>query len=485
MPRPKYCQHPTRRATFTSGAKGVRAVSLKLSMSLISRYDITDTRVHWLCPRCHTLESSELKIHQPMQINNNRSLTDTEYTVEDISSGEDDDDEEDADEEISYDNLEDEDVYMNDNMEAEIKDNDKETDAEPMDEESDDVSYDLEYHQNEAIEKLSTIFRLLNIKPIQDKVAVRPIRAKIDEVYRYLHGLCDVLEGQPQYQRNFNSGQNQARRSLVLRKNGGVLAYSQCLRGNLPLSDATFDAVVKFYCEDDISRVSSNVKDTILINKQPVPVRFMEMTVLDAYRIFNERQSDAVARSTFNSLRPREVKIASPHETCMCTTHENMDLLLKAWNNYYQNDGAAAHFKNNASILNLVHHRRDFNLDGCWTFTVTGHGKAARDSIGAVLKSTARRATLSKNILLSTAKDFYEFSLRHQSEIANNSNKQNPGIHVFFLDSAEVEEVKERVIKVRSEQLRSSGMINGIRNKHEFQPINNNTVQCRLTSRST
>ncbi|CAM2729429.1 unnamed protein product [Rotaria socialis] len=104
-------------------------------------------------------------------------------------------------------------------------------------------------------------------------------------------------------------------------------------------------------------------------------------------------------------------------------------------------DGAAAHFKNNASILNLVHHRRDFNLDGCWTFTVTGHGKAARDSIGAVLKSTARRATLSKNILLSTAKDFYEFSLRHQSEIANNSNKQNPGIHVFFLDSAEVEEI--------------------------------------------
>ncbi|CAF5073501.1 unnamed protein product, partial [Rotaria socialis] len=41
-------------------------------------------------------------------------------------------------------------------------------------------------------------------------------------------------------------------------------------------------------------------------------VRFMEMTVLDAYRIFNERQSDAVARSTFNSLRPREVKIALP-----------------------------------------------------------------------------------------------------------------------------------------------------------------------------
>ena len=36
----------------------------------------------------------------------------------------------------------------------------------------------------------------------------------------------------------FNSRQNQARRSLVLRKNEEVLAYPQCLRGNFPLSDA-------------------------------------------------------------------------------------------------------------------------------------------------------------------------------------------------------------------------------------------------------
>ena len=127
----------------------------------------------------------------------------------------------------------------------------------------------------------------------------------------------------------FNSRQNQARWSLVLRKNEEVLAYSQCLRGNLPLSDAKFDAVVKFYCEDSISRMSSNAKDTILISKQPVSVRFMEMTILDAYRIFNERHPGAVARSTFYSLRPREVKIASSHETCMCVIHENMDLLLK------------------------------------------------------------------------------------------------------------------------------------------------------------
>ena len=127
----------------------------------------------------------------------------------------------------------------------------------------------------------------------------------------------------------FNSKQSQARRSLVLRRNQGILAYPQCLRGNVPLSDETIDTVVKFYSEDGISRTSSHSKDTIKINGQLVAVRFMEMTVLDAYRIFNERHPRAIARSTFQTLRPREVKIASPHETCMCTFHENMDLLLK------------------------------------------------------------------------------------------------------------------------------------------------------------
>ena len=88
---------------------------------------------------------------------------------------------------------------------------------------------------------------------------------------------------------------------------------------------------------------------------------------------------------------------------------------------------------------------------------MTGHGKGAGDGIGAVLKSTARRASLFKSILLSNAKDFYEFSYKHQLEIANRLNKQNPGVHVFFLDSEEVEQVKEGVMKTRGKQLRSSG----------------------------
>ena len=70
-------------------------------------------------------------------------------------------------------------------------------------------------------------------------------------------------------------------------------------------------------------------------------------------------------------------------------------------------DGAAAHFKNDVNILNLVRHKADFSLD---VYRDRPCGKGADDGVGAVLKSAARRATLSKTILLSTAKDFYEFS---------------------------------------------------------------------------
>jgi hypothetical protein len=119
-------------------------------------------------------------------------------------------------------------------------------------------------------------------------------------------------------------------------------------------------------------------------------------------------------------------------------------------------DGASAHFKNNANMLNLVHHKSDFDLDACWTFTATGHGKGAGDGIGAVLKSTAKRVTLSKNILLSNARDFYEFSVKNQLDTARKSNERELAIHVFFLDSKEVEILKDNVIKPRNEQLRSS-----------------------------
>ena len=75
--------------------------------------------------------------------------------------------------------------------------------------------------------------------------------------------------------------------------------------------------------------MSANSKDVIRINQKAEPVRFMEMTVPDAFRQFDKRNPGLVGLSVFYSLRPRNVKIVSLHETCMCVYHENMHLLLK------------------------------------------------------------------------------------------------------------------------------------------------------------
>jgi hypothetical protein len=68
-------------------------------------------------------------------------------------------------------------------------------------------------------------------------------------------------------------------------------------------------------------------KNVIVINQKPMTVSFMEMTIFDAFREFDKRNPSFVGCSTFYSLRPQHVKIASPHETYMCIYHENMYLL--------------------------------------------------------------------------------------------------------------------------------------------------------------
>lgn len=165
-------------------------------------------------------------------------------------------------------------------------------------------------------------------------------------------------------------------------------------------------------------------------------------------------------------------------------------------------DGASGHFKNNFNILNLINHKTDFSLDACWTFTATEHGKGTGDGLGAILKSTARRVTLVKNLLLSTPKDFYEFSRQQQLTTAEATNRATPGIHVFFVSAKEVKEMKQNVLNSRYERLKVSGKrfnflthtyddhsclgtIQGIRSMHEYQPISNTSIMCRNTSRSS
>ena len=98
--------------------------------------------------------------------------------------------------------------------------------------------------------------------------------------------IAPVDWGRQKVQRFFDSSQPQARRSRELRLRKGVLARPEEMRGNQPLDSSIIQAVVQFYDQDWISRVSPNKSDIILIKKQPVAKRFMLLTIGEAFEKF-------------------------------------------------------------------------------------------------------------------------------------------------------------------------------------------------------
>jgi hypothetical protein len=210
------------------------------------------------------------------------------------------------------------------------------------------------------------------------------IREKVDDVYRHLRHLCDILEnshdqlqdsnphaieidesnkllsgikqlfkqssdaeqirlmtiapvdwGRIMIRKWFDSSDHQARQAILLRREKGVLAFPEYSRGNKFLSDDTIQLVVQFYLQDGISRMSPNTKDVLKIKNALVPIRYLEMTIREALRHFyTDNPSIKIGKSSFYALRPRQVKISSPHLTCMCHYHENMDLVLQVSHNY-------------------------------------------------------------------------------------------------------------------------------------------------------
>ena len=54
-----------------------------------------------------------------------------------------------------------------------------------------------------------------------------------------------------------------------------------------------------------------------------------------------------------------------------------------------------------------MHHKDDFDVEACWTFCVSGHGKGSCDGIGATVKSSANRPIPMSGTVLSTVDDFY------------------------------------------------------------------------------
>jgi hypothetical protein len=131
---------------------------------------------------------------------------------------------------------------------------------------------------------------------------------------------------------------HQASKAIELKANHGMLARPIDFRGNVAVSRDAIDNILSFYQSDEITRQSSNKKEVIHVNKQPVPFRFMLMSVGEAYEQYTHeieltnKPELQVGRSTFYSLRPPWVKVNTPQDVCTCVYHDNFEFLFTAWN---------------------------------------------------------------------------------------------------------------------------------------------------------
>ncbi|CAM4906761.1 unnamed protein product [Rotaria socialis] len=143
--------------------------------------------------------------------------------------------------------------------------------------------------------------------------------------------------GRVQIENFFFCNEWQSRRALEIRGSFGILATPTNFSGNPRINPLLVDEIQAFYQEDIISRQTSNKKDVIHVKKQPIPVRFMNFTVGQAYAVFLKKLKDrdsleSVSRGMFYSLKPKCVKILKPHDVCACIYHENFDFLIQGWN---------------------------------------------------------------------------------------------------------------------------------------------------------
>lgn len=164
MPKRKICEHPTKHADSACVPKGTMAVPLEVSKFLVSRYNLTRTKVHWLCPRCRTFESKEMMNHQTVQ------MSDSEVSCED------DDDDVMMVELVNNSGTDDDDDDNEENDHC-LQDMDKKsTNSELMEDEEDTVLYEENYRKNKVVDELSSVFQLLNIELIHDKYDLNSMR---------------------------------------------------------------------------------------------------------------------------------------------------------------------------------------------------------------------------------------------------------------------------------------------------------------------
>ena len=134
----------------------------------------------------------------------------------------------------------------------------------------------------------------------------------------------------------FEESEYSIRVARKLKEEKGILSVPNP-RHAKTLSEDIRKVVVNFFEDDEFSRIMPGKKDYVSVGKNVHKQRRLLLCNLkELYSAFKERYPDAkVGFSKFCSLRPKwciSVGSSGTHSVCVCTSHQNAQLLVHAAN---------------------------------------------------------------------------------------------------------------------------------------------------------
>lgn len=137
----------------------------------------------------------------------------------------------------------------------------------------------------------------------------------------------------------------------------------------------------------------------------------------------------------------------------------------------YFSDGAGSQYKNKYNFFNLAQQKNESNVECEWNFFASSHGKGACDGVGGMVKRQAFRASLQRadNNFIKSPHDLFLWA---------KSFFRNIDFEFCTLGEHENDE------KNNAKRFANAVTIKNTRNFHQFVPINEYTIRCKIFSKS-
>lgn len=140
-------------------------------------------------------------------------------------------------------------------------------------------------------------------------------------------------------QSEFECSEYLVKKAKTLRAQYGVLAKAPKKESGRQLKTEIVEAVIKFFEDDDISRLMPGQRDCVTVRdknngKSKEQKRLILFNLKEAYEKFKQIHPNlTIGFSSFASLRPKNCVLAGAsgtHSVCVCLIHQNMKLMLMA-----------------------------------------------------------------------------------------------------------------------------------------------------------